>query len=209
MKTVLVRTTVVLMFVALGFMQVYAHHGTQFLTTAIEANAAEVKLGQLAETKAQSQAVKDFAKMIVMDHTMSLDKMQGLLNERTKSLNTTAAIKNWHEAKLTSEHQKAIDRLSKASSANFDREFMTAIVNEHRKAIRDFEAHVRSHGNASSTQQNSVQKPGTADKVKADYALDTDTIAFASNTLPTRRKHLQRADDIQTELKAGTPVSSR
>src|SRR5262245_60114616 len=213
MNTILFRLTAVLLHLALCFVPVYAHHGTQFLTKVIEANAAEVKIAELAQTKAQSQRVKDYAQMIVKDHTMALDKMQTLLNDRNAVAKTTVGPKNWHEVKLNTMHQNTWNRLSKLSGTNFDREFMMVMVHDHRNAISDFETHSRSHGNAPSTrQQTSRQKPTTAGQTAPatpDYAMDTDTIAFANEILPTLKEHLKSAQDIQKEIGAGTPVSQR
>ena len=47
-----------------------------FLNKAIEINAAEVQLGQLAATKAQNQRVKDYANMMVKEHSAALEKLQ-------------------------------------------------------------------------------------------------------------------------------------
>lgn len=206
MKTILFRTTSVLLLLAVGFAPVYAHHGTQFLTKAMEANAAEVKIGELAENKSQNQRVKDFAMMVVKDHTMALDRMQTLLDDRNNAKVANNRV-NWHQMKLSPMHQRTFDRLSKMSGADFDREFMTVMVGEHRNAIRDFQTHTRSHGNAPSTRQdNNRQKPTDT---KVDYARDTDTIAFARETLPTLHKHLDMAQNIQKEMKGGTPISRR
>ena len=211
MKRVLFQTTSVLLLLSVSLIPVYAHHGTQFLTKAMEANAAEVKLGELAESKAQDPRVKDFAAMVVKDHTMALDKMHMLMEQRVNAKVSPAATNmDWHTMKLTPMQQKTFDRLSKLSGADFDREFMKTMVAEHQAAIRDFEMHSRSHGNsATNTNPAGRQKATAPDNTKVDYARDTDTIAFANETLPTLKRHMEMAQNISKEIKAGTPVSSR
>jgi len=67
--------------------------------------------------------------------------------------------------------QKAVyERLSKLSGDNFDREFVKAMVEDHKKDIRDFE--------------KEAQK-------KNDPAAE-----FANETLPTLRKHLEMAQSL-------------
>ena len=44
-------------------------HAGQFLTDVIQTNNAEIKFGQAAQDMGSTQAVKDFGKMLVDDHT--------------------------------------------------------------------------------------------------------------------------------------------
>src|SRR5688572_14011887 len=46
-----------------------------FLNKAIEINAAEVQLGNLAASKGQNQRVKEYANMLVKDHSQALEKL--------------------------------------------------------------------------------------------------------------------------------------
>ena len=211
MKRILFRTTSALLLLAVSLIPAYAHHGTQFLTKAMEANAAEVKLGELAESKAQDPRVKDYAAMVVKDHTMALDKMQMLMEQRVNDKVSPATNTDWHTMKLTPMQQKTFDRLSKLSGADFDREFMRMMVADHQAAVRDFETHARSHGNTAATYTNPTgqQKPTVPDNTKVNYARDTDTIAFANDTLPTLKLHLEMAQNMSKQIKSGTPVSTR
>ena len=213
MKSILFRTTSALLLLAVSFVPVYAHHGNQFLTKATEANAAEVKLGELAKSKTQDQRVKEFAAMIVTDHTMALDKMQMLMEQRFNAKVSREHV-NWHTLQLTDAQQKTFDRLSKLSGKDFDREFIATMITNHQNGIRDFETHARSHGNGTATNNTDTtntgrQKPAPRDNVKVDYARDTDTIAFANETLPTLKHHLDMAQNIDKDIKGGTPVTSK
>jgi putative membrane protein len=206
MRSVLFQTTAALLVLAVSFVPVYAHHGTQFLTKAMEANAAEVKLGELAESKAQDARVKDYAAMIVKDHTMALDKMQTLMDDRVNAKVARTKV-DWHTMKLSPMDQKTFDRLSKLSGNDFDREFMKVMVSDHQAAIRDFETHTRSHGNTATTDNTGRQKPAPPDNTKIDWVRDTDTIAFANETLPTLKNHLEMAQNIEKDMKGNTPAT--
>src|SRR5260370_35691526 len=47
-----------------------------FMRNAAEGSMAEVKLGQLAEEKAQASEVKNFAKRMIQDHSKAADELQ-------------------------------------------------------------------------------------------------------------------------------------
>src|SRR5262245_18463990 len=76
-----------------------------------EANLAEIELGKLAQGKATNPRIKEFADMMVKDHT------EGLVKVRAADSNLPSDIK------LNSKHQLTYDRLSKLSGAEFDREY--------------------------------------------------------------------------------------
>jgi predicted outer membrane protein len=202
MKSFAFRTITVSSVIAAALVvPLHAHHGTQFLTKAMEMNTAEVRMGELGIDKAQNSRVKDFAQMVVRDHNQSLDKIKQLMADR--------GVKDTGNVKLTPEDQRTYDRLSKLSGADFDREFMATMVSAHRDAIRVFEAQSRAHGNAVTTNKQTDstttdrQKPAAPDQKysRADLARDMDTAEFAKATLPTLRQHLQQAEEIQRSLK--------
>src|SRR4029079_15996679 len=60
----------------------YAHHGMQFLSNAMEMNQAEIRISDLAAKKAQNPRVKQYAQMLVKDHTQSLEKIRQLRDAR-------------------------------------------------------------------------------------------------------------------------------
>ena len=214
------RTMVVLMVAAVFLAPLYAHHGTQFLSKAMEMNTAEVQLAEMAVNKTQNPQVKEYAEMLVRDHNKALDEIKQLRDARladslsssksqvdTKTATTTADIK------LTPEHQRTVERLSKLSGPEFDRAFMDVMVREHRMAIKDFEAQTRAHGNTiSSTKPKDTttgqgtttrEKPTAPDQKKysrSELSLDLDTAQFASAALPMLRQHLQQAEAIQRAL---------
>jgi predicted outer membrane protein len=94
-RLILVCTIVTLILVPL-----YAHHGNQFLSKAMEMNAAEVQLGEMAMSKSQNPRVKDFADMLVRDHKQAMDKIRELREARAtgggkrRAKNRVQEIKN-------------------------------------------------------------------------------------------------------------------
>jgi putative membrane protein len=143
---------------------------------AIEMNAAEVELGRMASGKAQNARVKEFADMMVKDHGQALSKLRPLQG------NSAADIKP------NAKHQQLSDRLSKLSGAEFDREYMKAMVAGHQEALRFFEAH-SGQGKAVGSNQ--------------DFAK------VAQELTPTVRQHLQSAQQIEKEIQGGASTSGK
>jgi predicted outer membrane protein len=157
---------------------------TAFLKKAMEENKAEVELGRLAESKAENQRVKEFGEMMVRDHTEALKKLQeasgGTIRES--------------DIQLSKEHQQLRDRLSKLSGASFDREYMNAMVLNHQRDVRAFQAEAGTTGGSSSQgREKPENEPSAADesnKVKS----------VARELLPMLQMHLTDAQVLQGEL---------
>ncbi len=90
------------------------------------ANMAEIEAGKLATEKAQDSKVKEFAQHMVDDHTKMLDEVKQLAQSKGVELPTTPDAK----------HQKAMKKLQGLSGEKFDREYMQAMVKDHRDALK-------------------------------------------------------------------------
>ena len=140
-----------------------------FAMKAAQANMAEVELGKLALQKAMSDDVKKFAQMMVDDHSKALDELKGVAG--TKNITLPTAI--------DAEHKKLSDRLSKLSGAGFDREYMQAMVDGHRKVAAD------------------VRK-------ESQSGADPDLKAWAGKALPTVEAHLKQAETVNRGVHTAT-----
>ncbi len=150
-----------------------------FAEQAMMANKAEIKLGELAGQKAQNPAVKNFAQMMVRDHGNGLNA----LKETVKGFNVD------EPAQLDAKHQALYDRLSKLSGAEFDREYMKAMVDGHRQVVDMLDDRAG--------QSSSVTGTSGAD----DSRLDASVNQWATKALPTTKKHLQNAQQVNDSLK--------
>ena len=103
---------------------------TNFLADAIRGNVAEVKLGQLAVERAQSQQVREYADMLRKDHTAALLKASSLANE----IGVPAS------SELTDHQKKQFESLQKLSGDEFDTTFLSQMVREHQVDIAKFSA---------------------------------------------------------------------
>jgi putative membrane protein len=63
-----------------------------FYKKAAEGGIAEVEAGNLAQTKANSQQVKDFGAMMVKDHTAANDKLKALAATKDVTLPSSSSV---------------------------------------------------------------------------------------------------------------------
>lgn len=141
----------------------------RFIENAAMGGMAEVELGRMAQQRAADAQVKSFAGTMVQDH--------GKANEELMSLAAAKGVKL--QTQLDRSHQRESDRLAKRSGADFDRDYMDHMVDDHKKDVSDFEK-------------------------AAKGARDPEVKAWAAKTLPTLQAHLTSARSIQGSLKAAS-----
>jgi putative membrane protein len=88
----------------------------------------EVKLGQYAADHAESQAVKDFGRTMVDDHSKANDELKQIAAKKGITL----------PSDLDAKHQATYDRLSKMNRAAFDKAYMADMVKDHKTDIAEF-----------------------------------------------------------------------
>jgi len=100
-----------------------------FAKHAAEGGMAEVKMGQLAQEKGSSQAVKDFGKRMVDDHNKANNQLKQAASKASIDLPSDVGGKDKSE----------YDRLSKLSGAEFDRAYARMMVSDHNKDVSEFQ----------------------------------------------------------------------
>ena len=108
----------------------------QFLKEAIQADMAEVQVGQLAQQKGQSEDVKQFGQMLQQDHNQNLQQAQQLAQQ----YNVTAPTEP------SAEQKKMHDKLGKLSGQQFDRQFAKDMLADHKKDIAKFQKEAKGNG---------------------------------------------------------------
>jgi len=96
-----------------------------FVMKASQGGLTEVEAGKLAQQKGVSQDVKDFAAMMVKDHSQNNADLAALA--KTKGLATAGS--------LDSTHQAMLDKLGKLSGAAFDKAYIGDMVKGHKKML--------------------------------------------------------------------------
>jgi putative membrane protein len=105
-----------------------AFNDNEFAKEAAQGGMAEVKLGQLAEEKGSSQAVKDFGKRMVEDHSAANEKLRTVASREKVSL----------PSEISKKDQKIYDQLSQLSGDAFDRAYAKDMVKDHQHDISAF-----------------------------------------------------------------------
>jgi putative membrane protein len=104
---------------------------SSFFKNAAEGGMSEVELGQLAQTKASSPAVKDFGAMMVKDHSAANDKLKALAASEGVSLPDSPSMM-----------QKASKTKLMMSGDSFDKSYIKGMIADHKEDIKEFQKEV-------------------------------------------------------------------
>ena len=138
---------------------------TDFAVEAANSGLTEVQVGEIAQQKAMDQRVKDFAAMMVQDHTQANEELKALAVSKNITLPTAPG----------EDHLEIISSLNETTGAEFDKEYMGLMVDEHQKAVDLFEE-------------------------AAEDSDDAEIRTFASQKLPALKKHLEDAKHLEDSL---------
>jgi putative membrane protein len=148
-----------------------------FVRDVTTANTAEIELGKMASEKGQSAQVKEFGQMMVHDHTMAGNELK-------------EAIAPYHietVAQMDEKHRDLAERLRTKQGMDFDREYMTAMVDGHEDVKDMLEGRAKESNKEAGKPNN--QPP-------AETAVNN----WASKTLPAVDHHLEMAKQIRDNL---------
>jgi putative membrane protein len=137
-----------------------------FLTEAAQGGIAEVELGKMAVTKAASPDVKKFAQMMIDDHTKANAELKELAQKKSIQV----------PAETDSSHKSTMEDLRNLVGADFDKEYVEDMYDDHKHDVAEFEE-------------------------QSESAADPDVKAFAAKTLPVLRKHLEAIETIRSKMK--------
>jgi putative membrane protein len=137
----------------------------EFLLKAHSANNAELEYSKLVEKRSANQKVKDFAEQMLRDHREVRESLGKLFKDR--KVGSVAGTER--------EVRDEVDRLSKLSGAEFDREYMKRLVQDHDAALTLFETQARD-------------------------GKDNAITAWTKEVLPTLKKHQQQAKELSDEV---------
>ncbi len=125
-----------------------------FAVEAGNGGMAEVAMAKLAQQKATNPDVKAFAAKMITDHTKANDKLMALAKQ--KNITLPAAVSN--------DEQKKMDDMGKKSGKDFDKAYVSEMVDDHDKDVKLFDK-------------------------QAKDGKDADLKSFAATTLPTLKMH--------------------
>jgi len=136
-----------------------------FMNDAAPGGMAEIELGKLAVKQAASGDVKQFAQKMIDDHSKAGDDLKALATQKKVTL----------PSDVLPAHKQLMDKLSKMSGVDFDKEYVKAMVEAHEKDVKAFE--------------NAATAGG-----------DADVKAFAAKTLPTLKMHLEMIKNLAGKM---------
>jgi putative membrane protein len=99
-----------------------------FMNTAAASGMAEVELGKMAASKAQNAEVKAFGQKMVEDHSKAGEELKQLAAQKKVML----------PPDVLPTHKQLMEKLSKLSGAEFDKDYVAAMVADHDKRCRGF-----------------------------------------------------------------------
>jgi putative membrane protein len=99
-----------------------------FLQDAIKGNRAEIALGKMVTAKTKDSSVKQFAQMMVKDHTVALSQLQQLAQEKNVTV----------PEGLPDDAQQLQSKLQSDTGKQFDRDYMNGMVQDHQKDVQEF-----------------------------------------------------------------------
>ena len=133
------------------------------------AGLTEVQLGKIATERAASADVKAFGQMMVKDHSQAGDELKQVASQ----------LKIQPPTQLDQKHKDLVDKLSKLQGAEFDREYINAMVQGHQEVLGKVRARVEAK----------VPAPGAAAGEHPAGARPADN-ARAGGGSPGRRQSL-------------------
>jgi putative membrane protein len=111
-----------------------------FAVTAAIANKFEVIEGQLALVQASDPALKEFAQLMVKDHTAALEELKAAARAGGIDLPADIAPDAIHQARLNA--------IKNRRGADFDQAYLTDQVQGHHQAVAMLATYARTGGNA-------------------------------------------------------------
>ena len=150
-----------------------ANADQKFVEDAAKGNRAEVELGKMVASKATSPAVKQFAQMMVKDHTDALNQLQKLAQSKNITLPDG----------LPSDAQDLQQKLSSEQGKQFDKDYMSGMVEDHQKDVQEFQD-------------------------ASENLKDSDLKQWAGTMLPKLKEHLQKAQSVDSKLNGSSKSSS-
>jgi putative membrane protein len=109
-----------------------------FVREAVQANLAEVQLGELAAQRAETETVRKFGQTLRMDHQAALQRATNL----AKSLKVEAPTDP------SAETRGIFDGLSQLSGSEFDAAFVSHMITLHESAIAKYSRSANSDNDA-------------------------------------------------------------
>jgi putative membrane protein len=100
----------------------------EFMAKAASGGMLEVQLGQAVASKGTTAEGKEFASMMVKDHTKANAELKGIAAKKNITLPAT----------LGEDHQKVFKDVTEEKGADMDKEYLKEMVKDHEEDVKEF-----------------------------------------------------------------------
>ncbi|MGK7390430.1 MAG: DUF4142 domain-containing protein [Candidatus Cyclobacteriaceae bacterium M2_1C_046] len=139
----------------------------EFLIYASMVNKMQLLVSEMAMEKAATEKVRQYANIIHEDHKLHLQNLKQILDDRDMNVPDT----------LSQRFNNIITELQNSSGAEFDRQFVDFMIEDHKKAIAKYE------------------------NAKAHILQEGPIYAWLDNSLPALHRHEQKGQQVERLLK--------
>jgi putative membrane protein len=101
---------------------------SSFMTDAAKGGMTEVEVSKLAKDRAMNPRVKNFAEMMIRDHSAANDELKNIARQKSVMLPTDLGNK-----------QDDVNDLGKKKGTDFDKAYMKMMVKDHKDVVDAFE----------------------------------------------------------------------
>ncbi len=122
---------------ALAQSSTFSAKDKMFLKNSAEGSMTEIKLSQVALQKSSNDDVKQFAQKMIDDHTKLISDMKPYADQAGVTPPTT----------LKPAHQALEKKLSALNGDTFDKQYIAAMVKDHKQDLMEFKAEESSTAN--------------------------------------------------------------
>ena len=148
-----------------------APRGVQrFINDVVAGNTAEIELSRMASEHATNPEVKQFAQMMVSEHTAAGNSLKQVLTDHKMQVRDV----------MDEKHRDLSQELSRKTGSEFDHEYMAAMVDDHEHMEGLLE--------------------NRANETPNNEPLENAVNMWAAKTLPSVKHHLDMAKQIEDRL---------
>jgi putative membrane protein len=142
----------------------------RFINDVVAGNTAEIELSRIASERATNPEVKQFAQMMVRDHTTAGNELKQVLTPHNMQVRDV----------MDEKHRDMAQELGRKNGTEFDHEYMAAMVEDH-KQMEDL-------------------LEGRANETPNNQPLENAVNQFAAKTLPVVKHHLELSEQLENRL---------
>lgn len=108
-----------------------ANRDQEFIKEAASGGLMEVELGKYAQQNAMSPRVRNFASMMVKDHSKANEELMSIAARKNITVPTT----------MEDKHREMMSDIQKKTGMDFDKAYMKEMVDDHEKDVDRFKKH--------------------------------------------------------------------